>query len=935
MGNKIFVDKFPNSIESIIKHTNIKEEEISKLIDHNKILLSSYQKLNFWSLSENQNSNQKILLSNPIDLSNISTKKILESHNVYIILLIYKKDTENMIENSPFPTGLWGIIESSSSNMTPRGLLYAFPANNNNSNSNTLNNNNINNNNNSQNLETFLLSKRELNDSEFKYMLFIWNGKQSSAYLRSIALMKAFDLDKSLNSEIMVKLIYSGIEFKENEIKISECVKIGEMINDIKNSSERSGPSSEKINNLHETVYLFKWLYPIEKKEKKSEKKNHKIMFKGINNYFLENPEKKDFYSNFIDLNTDNIKNIEKNNNNNIINDNDNNDIKNNNINSLNLKKLNINKNDNKNNNNKEKSNLSNSLKASNNTTILPPKLHLNLNNKLNLNSNSSNNNKNAPPNSKSSQINNLPSNNSTSNNEEKEISLDDDINLDLNDKVTYGKMPSIKMPKLMVSLQHNIINEEIITERTKKKEENEESLNELPESILITASEHILKEEKDKIDIKALNEDYNLKDGDRKKIINDYYSKHLSEILPNFMYLCSYNAAKNLELLKENKITHIINCAADFCNNVFPNDFTYLSFNLKDHVMEDIECLFYECITFIENVKNKNGRVLIHCIQGISRSVSIVLAYLIYKEKYTYDIAFNHVQQIREISSPNFGFSIQLQNFYLRLYDKSSFRFYPKIFGVGSFQNEQPEKIVCRLITENFFEMKENGKIRMFDKRGVFIICCTNCIYIWIGSKISEENKEIYTKCAKDYILYLQKYEGENNNIKIEEEGKESKEFLKDLLKSDEKIKKFKNLADIFVEWNNWYKEIIKKSSLSSKGDSKNSKENNKTITSVDDMKKSFFLYPNLTADSVLDFDDLNDSQFLIACVLKNKNGKIYLWKGKDIEIGKNKEIEFKNKVIQKFFKEYFKESEFKEKIEEINEVPMEESDDFLNLLY
>jgi hypothetical protein len=151
--------------------------------------------------------------------------------------------------------------------MTPRGLLYAFPANNNNTNNNNLNNNY--NNNNSQNLETFLLSKRELNDSEFKYMLFIWNGKQSSAYLRSIALMKAFDLDKSLNSEIMVKLIYSGIEFKENEIKISECVKIGEMINDIKNSSERSGPSSEKINNLHETVYLFKWLYPIEKKRKK------------------------------------------------------------------------------------------------------------------------------------------------------------------------------------------------------------------------------------------------------------------------------------------------------------------------------------------------------------------------------------------------------------------------------------------------------------------------------------------------------------------------------------------------------------------------------------------------------------------------------------------------------------------------------------------
>ena len=113
------------------------------------------------------------------------------------------------------------------------------------------------------------------------------------------------------------------------------------------------------------------------------------------------------------------------------------------------------------------------------------------------------------------------------------------------------------------------------------------------------------------------------------------------------------------------------------------------------------------------------------------------------------------------------------------------------------------------------------------------------------------------------------------------------------------------------------------------------NDKNNCISSSSNNESKKGFFLYPNDKPDAVLDFDDLNDSQFLIACVLKNKNGKIYLWKGKDIEIGKNKEIEFKNKVIQKFFKEFFKESEFKDKIEEINEVPMEESDDFLNLLY
>ena len=72
-----------------------------------------------------------------------------------------------------------------------------------------------------------------------------------------------------------------------------------------------------------------------------------------------------------------------------------------------------------------------------------------------------------------------------------------------------------------MVSLQRNILNDEIITERTKKKAEEEDSLNEIPESILIKTSDNIInKEGKEGINIQALNENYNLKDGERKKII-------------------------------------------------------------------------------------------------------------------------------------------------------------------------------------------------------------------------------------------------------------------------------------------------------------------------------------------------------------------------------------------------------------------------------
>lgn len=111
--------------------------------------------------------------------------------------------------------------------------------------------------------------------------------------------------------------------------------------------------------------------------------------------------------------------------------------------------------------------------------------------------------------------------------------------------------------------------------------------------------------------------------------------------------------------------------------------------------------------IKFIEAAREKNGRVLVHCIQGISRSVTLVIAYLILTKKLNYDEAFKIVQSRRSIASPNLGFAIQLQNFYQRLFEPpQTFRLYPKIFAIGSFQVEQPEKIVCRLVRTWYFNL-------------------------------------------------------------------------------------------------------------------------------------------------------------------------------------------------------------------------------------
>ena len=554
-----------------------------------------------------------------------------------------------------------------------------------------------------------------------------------------------------------------------------------------------------------------------------------------------------------------------------------------------------------------------------------------------------------------------------------------------INKEKEKSSLKKIRIPKLMVSLQKNVLNEEKLTERAKIKSEQEETLNLLPESTLISTSQHIINKMnnlgmnkinlsglnqlninnntnnninnnknsmaenkvQEEISIKALNEDYSLKDSERKKIISEYYSKHLSEIIPNFLYVSSYNATKNKTLLEKNKITHIINCAADFCENVFEseNKYTYLSFYLKDHVLENIECIFYECIKFIDSVKEKGGRVLVHCIQGISRSVTLVMAYLIYKNKLTYDKAFNIVQSKREISSPNFGFSIQLQNFYLRLYESpSKYRYIPKIFAVGSFQNEQPEKIVCRLMNEPFYENKENGIPKMLDKRGIFIIVSLSSVYLWIGSKISLCNKDLYLKTAIEYINILKEYEhapvGDNGPIYVYDE-KETQEFVNDLLKTKEKIERFKNkVSDIFPEWNSWYKEIkvgeIKKNLIKNNGGNMNDNnyDNKYNNGNNSEIMKGFFVYPNDKPDAVLDLDDLNDETFLVACIYQVNKPKIFIWKGKFVDINEKVYNEYKNKVKKIYFEQYnFSEEEYN-KIECVNEIPLEESDEFLSYI-
>ncbi|RUP45496.1 protein-tyrosine phosphatase-like protein [Jimgerdemannia flammicorona] len=98
-----------------------------------------------------------------------------------------------------------------------------------------------------------------------------------------------------------------------------------------------------------------------------------------------------------------------------------------------------------------------------------------------------------------------------------------------------------------------------------------------------------------------------------------------------------------------------------------------YHSISIPDSPGVSISTHFPDCINFINNARESLGdpedtstgaRILIHCVQGISRSASIAIAYVMSDQQIGYEPAFRIVKEARPAVWPNVGFRSQLKEF-------------------------------------------------------------------------------------------------------------------------------------------------------------------------------------------------------------------------------------------------------------------------------
>ncbi|CAI2383030.1 unnamed protein product [Moneuplotes crassus] len=135
----------------------------------------------------------------------------------------------------------------------------------------------------------------------------------------------------------------------------------------------------------------------------------------------------------------------------------------------------------------------------------------------------------------------------------------------------------------------------------------------------------------------------------------------NIDQILSN-LYLGNIIAATCEEILEENGITDILTMGNDM-EPQFPGRFQYKVCELHDIDTEDIHQFFHEGIDFIQQALDQGGTVLVHCAGGISRSSTMICAYLMKTNSWTFSQALEFVKTKRFVC-PNYGFRKQLLKF-------------------------------------------------------------------------------------------------------------------------------------------------------------------------------------------------------------------------------------------------------------------------------
>ncbi|XP_066906543.1 dual specificity protein phosphatase 22 isoform X3 [Halyomorpha halys] len=137
--------------------------------------------------------------------------------------------------------------------------------------------------------------------------------------------------------------------------------------------------------------------------------------------------------------------------------------------------------------------------------------------------------------------------------------------------------------------------------------------------------------------------------------------SNYVSTVLPG-LYVGNFRDSKDCTQLDRFKISHIV-AIHDAARRLHP-DKQYLCVMASDTPDQNLVQYFPICNDFIHAARLRGGNVLIHCLAGMSRSVTVAVAYIMTVTSLSWKDALKVVRVGRSVANPNAGFQLQLEEF-------------------------------------------------------------------------------------------------------------------------------------------------------------------------------------------------------------------------------------------------------------------------------
>eukprot|EP00898_Chlorokybus_atmophyticus_P001862 jgi/Chlat1/2677/Chrsp18S02985 len=126
-------------------------------------------------------------------------------------------------------------------------------------------------------------------------------------------------------------------------------------------------------------------------------------------------------------------------------------------------------------------------------------------------------------------------------------------------------------------------------------------------------------------------------------------------------LYLSAVGAVRNITVLRKLNITHVVTVMVE--RKLKLPGCEHMVIPVLDAVSTRINEHFDAACKFIDEARLK-GNILVHCYAGRSRSVTIVMAYLIKCQHMTLQDALASVRTVRHSAEPNPSFMLQLQEY-------------------------------------------------------------------------------------------------------------------------------------------------------------------------------------------------------------------------------------------------------------------------------